>query len=243
MKERNPGFDGSVTPIIEGEIVAQLILSGHRLTDISPVSALVGLQQLSCGRGPLSDLSPLKGMKLTSLRIGGTRVSDLSPLKGMRLYELQAQITPVSDLTPLQGMPLTSLDLYGADRVTDLKPFQGMPLEYLNLTGLRVPDVSVLKDVTSLQSLVLSDMPKLLDLTPIQGLKLKELCIDRTAVSDVSPLKGMPLSFIRLTPKNIARGLDALREMKSLRTICTGDNQEWSAAEFWDRYDHGEFKK
>ena len=36
-------------------------------------------------------------------------VSNLSPLKGMKLMELNCGGTAVSDLSPLQGMPLTGL--------------------------------------------------------------------------------------------------------------------------------------
>jgi hypothetical protein len=53
----------------------------------------------------------------------------------------------------------------------------------------------------------------------------------------------MQLEDIRLTPKNITRGLDILRDMKSLQTIGIEWNQSWPAAEFWARYDRGEFKK
>ena len=52
----------------------------------------------------------------------------------------------------------------------------------------------------------------------------------------------MPLEEFGLTPKNITRGLDILRDMKSLKTIDAMD-QAWPAAEFWDRYDKGEFTK
>jgi hypothetical protein len=52
----------------------------------------------------------------------------------------------------------------------------------------------------------------------------------------------MPLEDIRLTPKNITKGLDSLRGMKSLKTIGIDWNQVWPAAEFWKRYDRGEFK-
>jgi hypothetical protein len=31
--------------------------------------------------------------------------------------------------------------------------------------------------------------------------------------------------------------------MKSLKTIGTDHNQAWPAAEFWERYDKGEFTK
>jgi hypothetical protein len=48
---------------------------------------------------------------------------------------------------------------------------------------------------------------------------------------------------VRLTPKNITRGLDMLRDMKSLKTIGIRWRVFWPAAEFWERYDKGEFKE
>jgi hypothetical protein len=53
----------------------------------------------------------------------------------------------------------------------------------------------------------------------------------------------MPLEDIRLTAKNITRGLDILRNRKSLKTIGISWDQSWPAAEFWGRYDKGEFKQ
>ena len=72
---------------------------------------------------------------------------------------------------------------------------------------------------------------------------LRALSIDNTGITDLTPLQGMPLEEIRLTPKNITRGLDILRDMKSLKTIGIAWNQAWPAAEFWERYDKGEFKE
>jgi hypothetical protein len=40
-----------------------------------------------------------------------------------------------------------------------------------------------------------------------------------------------------------ALALDVLRDMKSLKTIGIGYDQQWSAAEFWARYAKGEFTK
>jgi hypothetical protein len=68
------------------------------------------------------------------------------------------------------------------------------------------------------------------------------LRIDNTGITDLTPLKGMPLEEIRLTPKNITRGLDILRDVKSLKTIGIGE-QAWPAAEFWERHGKGEFKE
>jgi hypothetical protein len=72
---------------------------------------------------------------------------------------------------------------------------------------------------------------------------LTVLHIQDTGVTDVTPLQGMPLEVIHLTPKNITRGLDILRDMKSIKTIGVEWDQAWPAAEFWERYDKGEFTK
>jgi hypothetical protein len=79
-------------------------------------------------------------------------------------------------------------------------------------------------------------------LANLKGMSLTKLTIFNTGVTDLTPLQGMPLEEIRLTPKNITRGLDILRDMKGLKTIGIDGNQAWPAAEFWERYGKGEFK-
>ena len=77
-----------------------------------------------------------------------------------------------------------------------------------------------------------------------KGMSLMHLWIDYTAITDLSPLQDMPLEEIRLTPKNITRGLDILRDRKSLKTIgIAAWDQDWPAAEFWEPLDEGEFKE
>jgi hypothetical protein len=249
LMRRNPAFDGVVEPTFENDAVIGLKFSTLNVTDIAPVRALTGLQALesgtfSPGRGVLTDLAPLQGMALERLNCAGTRVSDLSALKGMKLKALLAMNTDVSDLTPLQGMPLKHLDLHGARKVTNLQPLQGMPLEYLNLSFVPIRDLSLLADMTSLRDLILHQMPAL-DLTPLQGLKLRHLALLNSQVPDLSPLRGMELQTATLTPRKITKGLDVLRDMKSLKTIGVGNakTEIFPAAEFWERYDKGEFSK
>ena len=67
--------------------------------------------------------------------------------------------------------------------------------------------------------------------------------VKRPKTASPTPLQGMPLEAIRLTPKKITKGLNILRDMKSLKTIGIGFDQAWPATEFWKRYDKGEFKK
>ncbi len=88
---------------------------------------LDGLQQVR-------DLSPLKGMPLSSLNISGLQVHDLEPLRGMPLVDLKlAHCRLVRDLGPLRGMPLNSLEMYGATAVSDLGPLRGLPLTKLGM--------------------------------------------------------------------------------------------------------------
>ena len=75
---------------VDGGVVTELEFYTDNVADISPVRALTGLRSLICngssgGKGQLTDLTPLKNMKLKVLDCAGTRVSDLSPLKDMKL--------------------------------------------------------------------------------------------------------------------------------------------------------------
>ena len=119
-------------------------------------------------------------------------------------------------------------------------------LTILDLAGTKVSDAGLahFKDCKNLTHLHL-DGTQVSDagLAHFKGMPLRLLWIDDTGITDLTPLQGMPLEEIRLTPKNITQGLDILRDMKSLKTIGIDWNQAWPAAEFWERYDKGEFKE
>ena len=192
-------------------------------------------------------MATLNGMRVERLCLENTRVADLSPLKGMPLATLNIVATPVADLSPLAGMKLTDLNA-GLTSVADLSPLDGMPLTHLNFDGTKVSDASLaqIRNCKDLAVLVLRDTSVSdAGLAHLTGFKtLKSLNLVRTKASDLTPLKGLTLEDIRLTPGKItARGFDVLRKMKSLRTIGTEYNLGWSPAEFWARYEKGEFNK
>ncbi|MGA2617884.1 MAG: SUMF1/EgtB/PvdO family nonheme iron enzyme [Thermoguttaceae bacterium] len=225
LQELNPGFDGKVTHKIENGVVTEFGFNTDNVTDISPVRALERLRLLGCAgtwnpaRSKLCDLLPLKGMPLTHLWFDSTQVSDLSPLKGMPLTKLNCSFTPVSDLSPLKGMPLTSLACYGT-QVSDLSPLKGLPLRELGCWSTLVSDLS-----------------------PLKGMPLTQLYCNGTPVSDLSPLEGLNLAEIAFTPKNITKGLEVIRQMKSLKTLGPVWDKRFPPAEFWKKYDAGEFNK
>ena len=117
LRELNPKFDGKIKSVILNGSVGELKFNSDEVTTIWPVRALRSLTSLDCSgtrlvaktqlpTGKLADLSPLRGARLTHLRIDYTSVSDLSPLRGMPIEFLTFEGTAVSDLSSLKGMPL-----------------------------------------------------------------------------------------------------------------------------------------
>jgi len=175
----------------------------------------------------VTDISPVRALSGVNVLtcVGSSnrsgQLSDLSPIRGMSITALHCYFTQVSDLSPLQGMALTKLDC-GGSKASDLTPLKGMPLKVLNC----------------------GNMP-IFDLSPLRGLPLAQLDIYDTPVSDLSLLKEMNLATFLFTPKNITKGMDVIRHMKSLQTIGIGweDQNKWPTSEFWIKYDAGEFGK
>ena len=203
------------------------------------------------------------GGKIVAMDLRGTRVKDLTPLAGLPLQQLFLEDTEVSDLSPLAGMPLEQLYLANA-QVTDLSPLAGMSLQELNLVGTPLEDLSGLADVElgtlwvpqtkvtdlapladkSLVSLDLQDTP-VSDLSPLSGNpSLRRLHIGGTAVTDLSPLAGLRLERLIFSPQKITTGIEAIRNMDSLRGLDVSfepTSQVMTPQQFWERYDAGEW--
>jgi hypothetical protein len=147
------------------------------------------------------------------------------------VMEIHVVTEKVTDIAPIRvWSALRVLDCHGTwtnmanGLLADLRPLEGS-----NLAGLTDLNLSCTK---------VGDA----GLVYFKGMPLRGLLIYNTGITDLTPLQGMPLKGIRLTPKNITRGLDILRDMKSLKTIGIRWDQAWPAAEFWERYDKGEFE-
>ena len=224
LEQLNPGFDGKETHKIENGVVTMFSIATDNVSDISPLAALTGLKRLTCGgsawnkQGKVTDLSPLKLMKLEVLNCPHTPISDLSPLAGMPLVYLNCNSTAVADLTPLAGMPLAELNL-GGTQVADLSPLAGLPLTKLAIDNTPVAD-----------------------LAPLAGLPLIHLSLERSKVTDLTALQRLNLEHVAFTPARISKGIELLRQMKSVTQIGAAWNAELPPDEFWKKYDAGEFK-
>lgn len=147
---------------------------------------------------------------LTSLRFlpGGTNLTDLKLLKDMKLCRLDIAGTGVEDLSPLQGMPLRDLNISNTP-VKNVCPLAKLPLYKLCLSQTKVNDIS-----------------------PLVGVPLRDLYLDETDVQDLSPLKGMSLKVISFDLEKVHKGIEVIREMKTL-TLINGIRP----LRFWSNYE------
>ena len=208
LMELNPGFDGKIAG------------AGYRHTGPPKIENGV-VTELGFVTDNVTDISPVRALAgLRTLRCDGTAsdklapLSDLSPLQGMHLATLICYSTQVADLSPLQGMPLTELNC-SHTQVASLSPLAGMKLRTLCCDATQVSDLS-----------------------PLRGMPLTILLFTQTPVSDLSPLQGTNLIEVAFTPKNITKGMDVLRQMKSLKSLGLGwkDSDQFPPDVFWKKY-------
>ncbi|MEO6738968.1 MAG: hypothetical protein ABIP20_01870, partial [Chthoniobacteraceae bacterium] len=88
------------------------------------------------------------------LRIRDAEFSDLTLLRGARISSLEIYGTAVADLTPLRGMPIKKLWIAGT-KVSDISALADLPLESLTLHGTAVPHLSPLLKCPTLKSITL----------------------------------------------------------------------------------------
>jgi serine/threonine protein kinase len=146
---------------IEGGVLRELHMPSNQLEDIAPLALCKGLTVLTINGlrrqdpnavGKVTDLSPLRGMKLTQFHCINNRITDLSPLRGMPLRDLDFHDNQVTSLEPVRGMPLVRLDCRNNPGLTDLSPLKDCTaLEELNCDAIRPRDVRMLKNLKSLK--------------------------------------------------------------------------------------------
>jgi serine/threonine protein kinase len=230
------GLLADLTPLGGMNLAAltRLNLDNTKMTDAGMVyfKDCKNLTHLSLERTLVTDagLAHLKDCKtLTSLDLGSTRVSD-------------AGLTHFKDCKALTVLYLhwTNVGDVGLVHFKDCKDLTDLSLASTKLSDVGLAHFKNCKNLTRLD--VNHTQVGDAGLAHFKGMPLTWLWIDDTGITDLNPLQGMLLEEIHLTPKKITRGLDILRDMKSLKTIGVAWKQDWPAAEFWDRHDRGEFK-
>ena len=162
-----------------------------KLTDLSPLSGLAKLTNLTIWFSNVSDLSPLSSLtKLTNLNLFWSNISDVSPLSSLtELTYLSLRSNNVADLSPLSNLAkLTNLDL-SYNVFFDISSLSNLTeLTSLNLSFNDVSDLSSLSNFTALTWLNLGDN-NVSDLSPLSNLAaLTWLDLENNNISNLAPL-------------------------------------------------------
>ncbi len=152
----------------------------------------------------------------------------------------------VTNLSPLRAVAgLKTLIFPGragrGSNLSDLSPLQGLDLEEIGFYHTKVDSLSPLAGMR-LKSLVCGGSP-IADLSPLIGMPLKVLDCSMSDVHDLTPLADMPLEDFCFDPQKITVGLEAIRRKKSITAIGILGHTTWPPAEFWRKYDVGDFGK
>jgi hypothetical protein len=156
--------DCAVTDLrpLEGSAITWFQATNTPIQNLEPLRMLP-LTLVYLSNTAVTDLTPLAGKRIQVLKIDGSEgITDLSPLKRMKLTKFDASATNIRDLSPLRGNPLEELYL-GNTQVSDLSPLRGMPLHKIELTNTPVTDISPLAECKELESLILPEGVRELD--------------------------------------------------------------------------------
>lgn len=183
---------------LEGLPLTVLALSENNISDFSPLASLSGLQALHISGNPATDYSALAGLtNLRQLSLGGSRehggmADSLAFLEPLVLRDLVLGRLEVldGDWRPLAGQ--TSLDMLD---ILD-PPVEAMEaantlsgLRELRLSDYAHRDLTMLPDLSRLDSLVVTDLSSLDGIQALTGLRLLRMA--NSSISDFSLLSGL----------------------------------------------------
>jgi serine/threonine protein kinase len=219
---------------LRGMKLTALDLSSCRPRDLSLVREfpLVSLNISNCN---LMDLNLLRNMPLQHLDMSFNPVQDLSPLAGKKIARLHMTTCRPKDFGVLRDMPLVELHASGSG-FNDLSILRGKPLKQLNLSNCPISNLAALHGM-ALNEVYIGSCKQVASLAPLRGQPVHTLDIANTGVDDLSDLEGMPLRFVAFTPASIKRGVDVVRNCKSVQWLDSAWPPRTQPAEFWKRYD------
>ena len=173
-----------------------LSLQGNQITNLDGLQGLSGLlQTLEFLDNPVSNLSPIRNLRVQNLWLGRTNITDLEP---------------ISEMTELKAIHLDGL------QVASLDPLVGLPnLVELNAEGPTAFDAAEVSKLTGLKRLrfkfqQLKSLDGLADLAELQFLDVAS-----NALTDISALRGFSnLTWLSLESNQVSYLGNAFANMK-----------------------------
>ena len=204
-----------------------LDLNDNAITDIEPLSNLVGLVNLNLDGNKVSDLGPVAELvELERLYLNGNSVSDLAPLASLvKLEQLHLNDNAVSNPGPLANLvELERLYLNG-NRISDLGPLVNLiELKRLYVNDNAISSLGPLANLVGLERLYLSGN-RVFDLGPLASLvELERLYLEGNRVSDLGPLANLVALESLYLDDNAVSNLAPLANLVELERLYLDDN-------------------
>lgn len=188
--------------------LSEIIISDNpKVTDLSPLSALTGLEKITFHSCNVKDISFTANMKnLTVIGAESNGITDISALSGhKKLSEVWLQHNNVKDISPLKDSTEMVNICFTNNPVSDISALSGMKkLVQINFTGCKVKSLDALKNCTTIELAYLGEN-QITDLTPLANSKgLRELHASNNELNgNVKALKGLTiLDYLNLSGNN-----------------------------------------
>lgn len=244
MRETGQPADQVVSDVLQflsDKPVAKRSVLGSHPTGREPsaVEAALSLLARSSDAGKVD----LQGNSLTISNIED--LSDLSPLRSVALSKLKIEGARKLDWSTLAALPIESLDLSGSPLEMIPPNLRGFTkLRHVHLRDSAVADVTFARAIPLLESLDVSNT-LVTDVAPL-GLcrRVRTLDISRLAAENLRALLFVPLERLTLSPMLITDrpGFESLRGHRTLRVLRSPDDPaDQPAPEFWRRLDNGQY--
>ena len=178
--------------------LTEIIMSDNpKVTDLSPLSALTGLEKITFHNCNVKDISFTVKMKnLTTIGGENNGISDISALSGhTKLSDVWLHNNNIKDISPLKDSTEMINICFSNNPVSDLSALSGMKkLKQINFIDCKVKSLNALKKCTTIELAYLSNN-QISDLTPLANCKnLKELYAKNNALNgNVKALKGLTI--------------------------------------------------
>jgi len=175
------------------------------------------LKKLNMSGTQLKTFDFVKRMALEELRINETGTTDISFLRGLNIKCLHMANIRAKDFSVLRTLPLIDLTV-ARTKFDDLTILDGKDIRYLDISGTDISNISLLKSMSSLVELNISDT-RVTDISPLENCPIAYFNCQNTRISDFRPLKALPLKSLTIdrtdSPAGILRNLN-LETMTSL---------------------------
>ena len=205
----------------------ELDLSGNRISNANPISALTGLRKLSLTDNHLMEIGFLEEMtELYSLKLSDNAIVDIGPLTELvGLTDLDLHRNNIVDISGLSAMTeLYTLNLRD-NTIRDIGPLSGLVnLTWLDLAENDLADVSALSTITELRRLLLSGN-SIVDIKPLAQLdKLTWLDLANNYLADVSALSTITELHSLILSDNAIRDIGSLAQLDKLTRLDLANN-------------------